>query len=417
MLRTQGHGLTMEDLCAMWVCGRHRSAMPKDSSGEAADTAADAGCSTEAPKKKRKTAFSSNSWHLWCRRFCSGQAGQKRDWAAASREWKKLDPKSKEAFAKETREAKAKARAFGKQPGESIFGAKQSRLLSKALRKATAVGGALGRDQPAHAEMTDPSLSILEAQLEKLPASITLDSLHKQAMKEERKGWGKKQAADRLAESAIQTWLESQHSLSDLSQQLAGSNSSLQHRPGAFPDGGVLAVHEGDRGLGAIRLVSYLHESKSSTNLGDALVNSFALKCRTMTPDALVSEHRLEDQQEPEPKKKKPPCYEAGICLCSPPGCRLWLLLCRLLDTIKRAFPRQGSLRSTLLKQSGVFVLLRGYPQADANAEELQVKEAKIWHIGIQYLVPFRPTFRECTALDTNFNAETMAVEAGLLLS
>ena len=71
-------------------------------------------------------------------------------------------------------------------------------------------------------------------------------------------------------------------------------------------------------------------------------------------------------------------------------------------------------MRSTLFKQSGVIVVLRGRPQADAS--DGQASEAKIWHIGIQYLVPFRPTFRECSAaLETDFNDEAIAVKAFFL--
>ena len=96
----------------------------------------------------------------------------------------------------------------------------------------------------------------------------------------------------------------------------------------------------------------------------------------------------------------------------------LWRLLCRLINTIKLAFPAQGSFRSTILKHSDVFILLRGRPQAAADEElEAQVEVVKLWHIGIQYLVPFRPTFRDCTIVQDNLTTDPMEVEAGRPLS
>ena len=264
VLRTQGWGMTMPDLSAIWTLGRHRSNMPKSRSPS--DGQGEEECEEPMQKQPR-----TNSWNLFCRRRCSGpDQGRRKDWKAASRAYRSLSEGELAALVKETKEAKAKATAFGLKPGQSIFGEKHSRQLRNAIRHATAIGPVSlghGQDQLAddNAETTPHLQSIVQA-LEKLPVSITLDALYKQATKLERSGWGKKQAQDRQAEIDIQNWLDSldsQQSLSlkTLSEGLAGSSSALQPRPGAFPDGGILSHNQGDQGQGALRLVSYIHSS------------------------------------------------------------------------------------------------------------------------------------------------------------
>ena len=413
MLRSQCHGLTVPDLNALWVCGKHRSGLKslrEANIGKATEAEADG-----PPTKKHKTKGEcTNSWHLWCRRFASSK-GQRQDWSAASEARKALSEEQLQSLVDETKNANAQAKVFGVKNGESIFGPKASRLRSRVVNAAQRA--ALGQDQDQLAEVSEsgPSHSTVQASVDSLPPSITLDDLRRKATRLERNGWGKRQAADRKTEECIEKWLKTQD-CSELSKRFTNTDTSLQPFPATLLQEGRVVGLEGDQGLSAIRLVSWLHEAKNAQNLSEVLVNSLALKSRTVTTADALEVVGTEKDPPSAANKKKYTCLEAGVCLCSPSGCKLWNLLDRLLTTMKRVFPFTGSLRQSLLKRSGVFVLLRGCPQADAkakaDAEGCPVKETHIWHVGIQYLSPFRPTFRECFALDSNFDAEAIPIQA-----
>jgi hypothetical protein len=173
--------------------------------------------------------------------------------------------------------------------------------------------------------------------------------------------------------------------------------------------------------------MSYLHDNKSKTNLGQALLNSFSLKCQAIgpedsltplpTPDQLESE-KSDQQQGNKPKKRnaKPSCAEAGLCFCSEVGCVVWKLWCRFINSIKLAFPFSLPYRTTLLTKSDIFAVIEGCSQATANTHGFQSQVVKVWHIGIQYLSPFRPTFRECTVSEgQDLNASVIQLEVASL--
>ena len=311
-------------------------------------------------------------------------------------------------------------------PGSSIFGEKYNRSVRKALRHATA----LSREQVqlASEDMTDLSPLPLAQTIDKLPAAMTLESLRSQASKLDRVTWGKQQAQDREAQAIVQKYMEAQTPPTALSELLTGSSSALQHRPGVTLPNCDSLEHLGDRGQGATRLASYLHSHKAETNLGQALANSFSLKCRTIGPgDASTPfvqqppEPGSEEQQKKVAKKSKstkPLCSEAGICLCSESGCTVWQLLCRFVNSIKLAFPFKGPFRTTLLTKSDVFSVIEGCAQTTAATYGFMTEVVKVWHIGIQYLTPFRPTFRDCTISETqDLTADVIEVEASLIVS
>ena len=241
----------------------------------------------------------------------------------------------------------------------------------------------------------------------------SLGDLRRKASQLERSGWGKKQAADRNATECIDQWLKTQD-CSQLSQRFTSSASSLQPVPATMLGDGQVVRQEGDQGLSAIRMVAWLHESKRTQNLSDVLVNRLGLKSRTITAADAKALIPTDTDTDPAaasvPKQKyKPTCLEAGVCLCSESGMLMWNLLTRLLTATKRVFPATGSLRQQLLKRSGSLMLVRGYPKDDVTAT---VKETKLWHIGIQYLSPFRPTFRECLSLAENLDADVVPIQA-----
>ena len=309
-------------------------------------------------------------------------------------------------------------------PGSCIFGEKYNRSVRKALRHATALCpeqvqlGFTG-------DMTDLSEMPLAQTLDKLPAAMDLESLRSQASRLDRVTWGKQQKQDREAQAIVQKYMDAQTPVTELSENLTGNSSALQHRPGVTLPNCDSLEHVGDKGQGAIRLMSYLHDNKAQTNLGQALVNSFSLKCKTIGPEDTVtpfakpeSEPSEEQQKTKKDKKaKKPLCSEAGVCLCSETGCMVWQLLCRFINCIKLAFPANLPYRTTLLTKSDIFAVMEGCSQATVITYGFQSEVVKVWHIGIQYLSPFKPTFRECTVSEEQLGADVIEVEASLKAS
>jgi len=92
--------------------------------------------------------------------------------------------------------------------------------------------------------------------------------------------------------------------------------------------------------------------------------------------------------------------------LCSEEGKQLHQFSQRFLNTIKLQFPATGSFRQSLLKGSRVFIFLRGCTLAEAKGGKPNFTTEVVWHIGVHYLSPFRPTFREVMA-SGDFDSES----------
>jgi hypothetical protein len=198
-------------------------------------------------------------------------------------------------------------------------------------------------------------------------------------------------------------WYEPQQ---EFSKQLTSSPDALKAQPGL--PGGLLASHEANASSVAANITSYLYEcgqSRKSTNLGDALQRSFSLKHRELSgEDCIVGEPGDEDAEGGAANKSsagrnanKPQCWEIGVCVCSEQGAKLYHLKQRYINVSKCVFPASGNLRTSHLKMSKIFVLLRGCRVKDADEEAPRWQTQFLYHIGIHYLSPFRPTYRAVT--------------------
>ena len=187
----------------------------------------------------------------------------------------------------------------------------------------------------------------------------------------------------------------------EFSEKLTGSTDALELQPG-LPHG-IHVAHQPCTSSLATKIISDCYErrkSKAPTNLTDLLCRSFSLKHREITTeDGDLVELPKDDEANTggaaakKSKPKKPECWQIGVCICSEQGHKLYQLWNRFINRMKSQFPASGLLRKSLLKASKVFVLLRAPPQ-DQDDEE-QPLEQFAWHIGFQYLTPFRPTFRD----------------------
>ena len=187
----------------------------------------------------------------------------------------------------------------------------------------------------------------------------------------------------------------------------------MQSQPGL--PGGILAYHQPNTSSDATKIASYCYDigqSRQSTNLSDVLRCSFSLKHRELShADAEATKHEEDHEDETakdtKPKNsKKPPCWQIGVCVCSEQGEKFYHLAQRFINVSKLQFPASGSLRTSHLKTSKIFVLLRGCSIDEADKEKPSFQTEILWHIGIHYLTPYRPTFRGATVSgDVNASA------------
>jgi hypothetical protein len=274
---------------------------------------------------------------------------------------------------------------MGPKRGESIFGEKFSRQLARA-KNAAQLG--ISAQPPPGADALTSQIAAVRASVDALPPVMSLADLKKAATKLDSQGRGKAQRRDRAAKQVITKWLDTQPGLGFDSQ----FSTQFEQQPG--PPGAAIARHVGDQGSSAVKLLGSLNTSqKDKHNLDSALDCSFRLKCRPVSGAEVVGDCAILDAEEPSKNaKKKPQCHEVGICLCSENGCKLYTLSQRFLNATKIEFPYQGTSRVHQLKASKIFVLLKGSStgESDPASQVLQM-----WHIGIHYLSPFRPTFRK----------------------
>lgn len=93
-------------------------------------------------------------------------------------------------------------------------------------------------------------------------------------------------------------------------------------------------------------------------------------------------------------------CYTAGMCLCSGSGIKLDAIASGFLRLMKRVFPKSSEHYTTLLN-GGVVVRISGEPDSD-DLDAVVAMECpfpdEFYHIGLQYLKPYRPTFLRVVA-------------------
>ena len=215
----------------------------------------------------------------------------------------------------------------------------------------------------------------------------------------QRKFHGKAQQKDRDARDAIAKWQQQQPSLDDICADLARYSSSLTLQPG-LPNGSALVEHVSERGHSAKQLLATL--DTGTQNLKSALTTSFDLKCRTVT-ETFAPHMATEDPVDAgiaKATKKKPPCYQVGYCICGAvgDGSESYSMCLRIILAIKLQFPKTSHYRDLHLRASRVFLLLRGLPNTSGagSSSDAPQSSTHVWHIGILYLTPFRPTFRKC---------------------
>ena len=249
---------------------------------------------------------------------------------------------------------------------------------------------------------------------QRAPTSLAL--LRREAARLERKYQEKAQRKDRQARESISKWLEKQPALSAMCKELADSKLSMQMQPGLPPGSILLEADPSQRGCYAMHLLASL--KTKGTNLKAALEASFALMTRTISAaDALPMQDDVAESQAlaspmmpmpgsgPMPKAKTAPkapkCYDIGYCIHDHEqggdGHKANIAFVRIITAIKLQFPRVSHFRAAHLRASSVVMLLQGALATSADSQSDQEScSTHLWHIGILYLTPFRPTLRIC---------------------
>lgn len=109
--------------------------------------------------------------------------------------------------------------------------------------------------------------------------------------------------------------------------------------------------------------------------------------------------HIVMDSARPETAsdtKKPSECYVAGVCLCSGEGTQLRSLKNSFLRAMKTIF-HPGTEQRTQLASGQVLVRLEGRPREDDEDAFLDLDDpikVAIFHVGMMYFSPYRPTFQ-----------------------
>lgn len=137
--------------------------------------------------------------------------------------------------------------------------------------------------------------------------------------------------------------------------------------------------------------LAWAHQASKATNLSAALEQCWDQLHHTIGKDPSLDL--------PSGGVVAPPsaCYDAGICLCTGDGPKLKLIGDLFLRLMKKVFAKGSGVRE-MLSAGRIVVLITGEPDTDDYETILGMDAAfgqVLFHLGLQYFSPFRPTFME----------------------
>ena len=107
-----------------------------------------------------------------------------------------------------------------------------------------------------------------------------------------------------------------------------------------------------------------------------------------------------------EDQEAKWKCWRFGCCICCADGKRLYRVRNAVLRAMKRAFPSKSD-RRQLQAQGAIFIALRSQaPGGDGPVDLVDGDNLLIFHIGLQYFKPYRPTYQEMIVMEKGMNGE-----------
>lgn len=182
--------------------------------------------------------------------------------------------------------------------------------------------------------------------------------------------------------------------------------------PVPFPEGALLLSP--DLGQADIPTSAAWAQKSGATNLNSSVREAW----RQMHTSLLEAQCPPCEESMPQPS----PCFEAGVCLCSPEGKELRRVGAAFLAAMKKEFPAVGPARK-LLSSASVIVRIEGTLVSSDDIEALlelgKPFREYYFHIGLMYFRPYRPTFmvveRQPDMPDANASAGNFFVKASRL--
>lgn len=134
--------------------------------------------------------------------------------------------------------------------------------------------------------------------------------------------------------------------------------------------------------------LAWVHASKA-TNLGAMLERQW------QQMHQVVADSAGPQPPAPNPAARSSECCSAGMCLCTGAGLKVRQIADAFLRHMKTTFPKDTDFRRKLL-DANIVVRIVGEPLVDDNEQIVGMENAfgeVFFHVGLQYLSPFRPTF------------------------
>lgn len=187
----------------------------------------------------------------------------------------------------------------------------------------------------------------------------------------------------------------------------------------AMPALGTLALRA--EPIGACTVLSV--EPPDGASMADAVACAYRSAKRTNLSAALEKDwqqlHRIVQLSDAVPRPptldtQQTKCYLAGMCLCRGAGLTVAAIGAAFLRKMKRLFAKPTG-RYDMLLEGRIVVRIDGAPATEDYTEIMQMEQpfaTECYHIGLQYLKPYRPAFLKVES--TQAGGEALASDGRL---
>ena len=159
----------------------------------------------------------------------------------------------------------------------------------------------------------------------------------------------------------------------------------------------------------AVKIAGWAADNSRKANLKAFLDKDWSTKNRVILP-----EDGCGGSSAQQPVERSSACHRRGLCTCTHSGRSCWRMVQAFLGRLKAVLPRQLEANRKLLLEGHIFFVLRGLTAEVVSndwqeicrealgqeAEPTSIAAGQHWyHLGLQYLKPFRPTMQALTHL------------------
>ena len=363
------------------------------------------------------------TWRAFTSERIRGSAGPT-DWTELSAAYQEAKRLRTQEYQRAERRGEAATQRHSV-TGQASFGPKTRALRRKQVTR----GRALLYGAAARAKAAAESAASVPAAIE--PALAVDLSQHMSQLRKDVVSRAKaRRAEDQELLAKLDEWRNSEggaclETLLNLEPALAPLAGALH----PVPQQGLLAFEWAPNNVDKATQVADLAASTSRrNNLLQALQADWEQKSSTVKEDRKSTEGEEQQQKD----LADSPCLKQGMCVCCPEGKRVLMFRNRLLRFLKEAAPKSvPEARSHLIK-GRLCLCCIGESAADeprtaaeallaeidpSFAEETQPQAFRNgpvwWHIGLQYLQPFRPTVQRLEEVGRKENGNIVLQQTG----